>query len=158
MVKLIVLDFDGVLTDNRVWVSGTGEESVACNRSDGLGISLVKEKGIHVCVLSSETHIVVMKRCQKLKIPCYYGISDKLFKLKIISDRFAVDFEDIAYIGNDVNDIECMKAVGCSIAVADAHPDVLSIADMVLTKCGGKGAVREYCDMVLKDEQNIYYC
>lgn len=155
-VKLIVLDFDGVLTDNRVWISESGEESVACDRSDGMGISIVRKKGVHVCVLSSETNKVVMERCRKLQVLCYHGVKNKLTRLRQIAGWYSVNFNQIAYIGNDINDIECMQAVGYGVAVADAHPKVLEIADIVLEKYGGRGAVREFCDKVIYGY--LYYC
>ncbi len=147
---LVVLDFDGVLTDNRVWVSESGEESVACNRSDGMGLSMLRKNGIRVIVLSTERNPVVAARCKKLNLPCDQGIDDKRSALLRLAKKYDANLDDVVYIGNDVNDLECICMVGCGIAVADAHPTVLNAADVVLTNRGGYGAVREFCDLLLK--------
>ena len=147
---LVVLDFDGVLTDNRVWVSEAGEESVACNRSDGMGLSMLRKSGIQVVVLSTERNPVVAARCKKLNLPCDQGIDDKRSALLRLTKQYGADMDDVVYIGNDVNDLACINMVGCGIAVADAHPSVLNAADIVLTNRGGYGAVREFCDLLLK--------
>ena len=145
-----MLDFDGVLTDNRVWVSESGEESVACNRSDGMGLSMLRKNGIRVIVLSTERNPVVAARCEKLNLPCDQGIDDKRSALLRLAKKYDANLDDVVYIGNDVNDLECICMVGCGIAVADAHLTVLNAADVVLTNRGGYGAVREFCDLLLK--------
>lgn len=149
-VRLLVLDFDGVMTDNRVLVSANGDEMVAVNRSDGLGLAALREGGIHVVVLSAETNPVVEARCRKLQIPCYSGMKEKRLKLlELLADR-GVPPGDVIYAGNDVNDLGCMELVGFSVAVQDAHPTVLERADLVLSRPGGRGAVRELCDWLLE--------
>lgn len=149
-VKLLVLDFDGVLTDNHVWVSESGGETVAVNRSDGMGIAALRERGIEVIVLSSEANPVVEARCQKLQIPCHSGVKNKLPVLQRIMSKRGLQPKQVAYVGNDVNDLECMEAVGFNAAVQDAHPQVLDRADLVLNHPGGHGAVREICDLIIK--------
>lgn len=148
-IELIVLDFDGVLTDNRVWVDENGLERVAAHRGDGMGISLVKKEGYTVIVLSTETNKVVAARCKKLNIPVYHGIEDKGPAIKKLAQENHADLKNIVYVGNDVNDLPCLDLVGCAVVVADAHPDIISSADIILTKKGGHGAVREICDMIL---------
>jgi N-acylneuraminate cytidylyltransferase len=148
-IKLLALDFDGVLTDNRVLVAEDGREAVWCNRSDGLGLGMLKRKGIDVIVLSKEKNPVVAARCRKLGIECIQGCDDKLSELKQKAESRKFKGEEIAYVGNDVNDLECMKWVGCAIAVADAEPQVKAVARWVTAKCGGRGAVREICDAIL---------
>ena len=149
-VKLLVLDFDGVLTDDRVWVSEKGEESVAAHRGDGYGIGLVKDRGLEVIVLSREENPVVAARCRKLGITALQGIRDKASKLAELMVARELKSEAVIYVGNDVNDLPCFPLVGNAVAVADAHPEVLAAADMRLTRAGGHGAVRELCDMLLK--------
>jgi len=149
-VKLMVLDFDGVLTDDRVWVNERGEESVAAHRGDGYGLGLAKELGLEVLVLSREENPVVAARCKKLGISAVQGIDDKASKLSELLTERELDSEDVIYVGNDVNDLPCFPLVGFAVAVADAHPQVLAAADMRLTRAGGHGAVRELCDMLLK--------
>ena len=148
-VKLMVLDFDGVLTDDRVWVNERGEESVAAHRGDGYGLGLAKELGLEVLVLSREENPVVAARCKKLGISAVQGIDDKASKLSELLTERELDSEDVIYVGNDVNDLPCFPLVGFAVAVADAHPQVLAAADMRLTRAGGHGAVRELCDMLL---------
>jgi N-acylneuraminate cytidylyltransferase len=152
-VELLVLDFDGVLTDNRTWVLEDGREVVACNRGDGLGLERLQGKGIHVVVLSSESNPVVAMRCRKLGIECFQGLgNNKLSTLRDLLKARAINPDHVIYVGNDVNDLESMKAVGSGVAVADAHPDVRAVADIVLSNQGGKGAVRELCDILLGRE------
>lgn len=149
-IQLLVLDFDGVLTDNRVFVDENGTESVVCNRSDSLGIELLKQKkNIDTIVISKEKNNVVKARCTKLSIECYSGINDKLEILKSISADKNIPLLNIAYIGNDSNDVPCMKNVGISVAVSDSHETAISVADILLNKKGGYGAVREFIDMLL---------
>jgi N-acylneuraminate cytidylyltransferase len=147
-VELVVLDFDGVLTDNRVWVDGDGRELIAANRGDGWGIAKLSEIGIDVLILSTETNPVVTARAKKLKLHVEQGIGDKSSALKrILGDR-KLNPQNVIYVGNDVNDLPCFPLVGYAFGVQDAHADVLRAADYVLASEGGHGAVREVCDMI----------
>lgn len=145
-VRLLVLDFDGVLTDNRVSVDERGVESVVCDRSDGIGIGLLREAGLEVLVLSKERNPVVTARSTKLSIPCIQGCDDKLAALKAEAQRRGLAASQIAYVGNDINDLDCMGWVALPIAVADAAVDVRRIAGMITLRPGGRGAVREVAD------------
>jgi N-acylneuraminate cytidylyltransferase len=146
--KLLVLDFDGVLTDNRVWMSEGGEETVVFDRGDGMGIRLLREAGVDLLVLSTEQNPVVEARCQKLGIPFRQGVVDKRAALEQWTIDHDIDLEDVAYVGNDVNDLGCLQTVGLAIAVADSHPEVVKSAHLVLRQSGGRGAVREICDLI----------
>lgn len=149
-ISAVVFDFDGVFTDNKVIVFQNGEEAVVCDRGDGMGISQLMKAGIDVWVLSKEQNPVLKSRCQKLKIPCIHGVDDKWALLqKQLGERVLAP-DEVIYVGNDINDIECMQNVGCGVAVADSHKKVLDIADIVLTSNGGNGAIRELCDLVLE--------
>lgn len=148
-VGLLVLDFDGVLTDNRVWVTEDGVEAVACDRGDGMGLAMLRACGVEVVVLSTETNPVVTARCRKLGVSCWQGIQGKEASLRALIEARKVNFAHVIYVGNDVNDLGCMRLAGCSVAVADAHPRVLQAADWVLQKAGGRGAVRELCDLIM---------
>lgn len=148
-LKLIVLDFDGVLTDDRVWVDEDGHEQVAAHRGDGLGIGLLKQAGVEVLVLSKERNPVVAARCRKLDIECHQGIDAKAPLLKDLIAKRNLAPEQVAYVGNDINDLDCFPVVGFAAAVADAHPQVLRAADLRLSHPGGHGAVRELCDLIL---------
>ncbi|MCK4308086.1 HAD hydrolase family protein [candidate division WOR-3 bacterium] len=150
-IKLLAMDFDGVLTDNKVFIDEDGKEMVICDRSDSLGIKMLRKekKDVGIIVISKETSKVVKARCEKLHIEHLTGIDDKLEALKGIIEQKKLKFENVAYIGNDVNDIECIQNSGIGVAVADSANKVLEVADIVTTKKGGHGAVREFCDMLL---------
>ena len=149
-LKAVVFDFDGVFTDNKVIVQQNGDEAVICDRGDGMGISMIKKLGIDVWVLSKEQNPVLKSRCEKLDIPCIHGVDDKWPLLKSQLNDRNYSAKEIIYVGNDVNDIECIQHAGCGVAVADSHPDVLKISDLVLEKTGGNGAIRELSDLILK--------
>ena len=149
-IKLLALDFDGVLTNNKVIVDENGKESVICNRSDSMGIGLLKKKGIDVIVISKEANKVVKARCNKLKISCVQGIDDKISILKKEINKRGLQPEEVCFIGNDVNDVECIEYVGLGVAVNDAFSEVKKAAKIVTEKNGGKGAVREIIDNILK--------
>ena len=148
-IDLVVFDFDGVMTDNTVTVAEDGTESVRCNRADGWGIARLRERGVQMIVLSTETNAVVEARCRKLGMPCHHGISDKAAYLTTLIAERQIDPSRVAYVGNDVNDLGCLRIVGLPVAVADSHPEVLQAASAVLTRKGGEGAVREFCDLML---------
>ena len=151
-IKLVAFDFDGVFTDNTVYVSETGVEMVRCWRGDGLGIQKLKKLGIEHVVISSEANPIVRMRCAKLDIPCVQNCKNKLHTLlKRIDGRFQMS--EVAYVGNDINDIECLQAVGLPILVHDAQIDIVNrlsnTPNIYVTKAyGGYGAVREVCEMV----------
>ncbi len=151
-VDLLVLDFDGVMTDDRVWVDQDGHESVAANRRDGMGISILHKAGIPMVVLSTEPNPVVAARCRKLNLPVIQGLSDKSQALSHLLQERNLDPAHVVYLGNDVNDLPCFPLVGCAVVVADAHPDVLPQADLILSHTGGHGAVRELCDRIMQNQ------
>ena len=147
-VGAVVFDFDGVLTDNGVTVAEDGTESVRCDRSDGLGLARLREAGLPMLVLSTERNPVVAARCRKLRLECLQGIADKRTALLTWLDGKGIDPVHAVYVGNDTNDLGCLRSVGCGVVVADAHPDVRGAARLVLSRAGGHGAVRELCDRV----------
>lgn len=147
-VRLLVLDFDGVLTDNTVLVLQDGTEAVSCWRGDGLGLRAMRELGIDLIVLSTETNPVVASRCRKLGLACEQGCEDKPTALTALARARGVALRDVAYMGNDVNDLECLRMVGLPIVVRDAHASVRRAAKWRTTLAGGRGAVREVCDRI----------
>jgi YrbI family 3-deoxy-D-manno-octulosonate 8-phosphate phosphatase len=147
-VQFAVFDFDGVFTDNRVWVNERGEEALAFSRSDGLGLRRLDEVGVGYLIVSLERNPVVGARAQKLGAECVQGADDKLSVLHDQMERRGVALEQTAYLGNDVNDAECLSAVGLSVVPADAWPEVKPLARWVLERTGGNGCVREFCDAV----------
>lgn len=149
-VSLLVMDFDGVLTDNRVWVNDKGEESIAANRSDSLGLSILREMtGVESLVISKERNPVVTARCNKMKVPVMQAVDDKASVLKKVMREKGLEPAEVIYMGNDTNDLQCFPLVGFTVAPADAHPEVVRQADLILSLNGGYGAVRELCDILL---------
>jgi len=147
-VRLVAFDFDGVFTDNTVSVSQDGTESVRCWRSDGLGLSRLRALGVHLVIVSTETNPVVTARANKLKLACLQGIEDKAEALLSVCQDLGVEPGQTLYVGNDINDIPALKAVGIPVAVADAYPEVYPHVLARTARPGGQGAVREVCDWV----------
>lgn len=148
-VRLVVFDFDGVFTDDRVYVGEDGRESVACSRADGLGLRRLRERGIRTAVLSTETNPVVAARCRKLELHCRQGVGDKGAALDALVRQAGLGWDEVAFVGNDVNDLDCLRQAGLAVAPADARPEVRALADWVLQSRGGRGAVREVCELLL---------
>lgn len=153
-VQLLVLDFDGVMTDDRVWVDQDGRESVACSRSDGMGIERLTRAGVEVVVLSKETNPVVAARCRKLAISCSQGVDDKLPTLERMLEERGLSPAAVAYVGNDINDVAPLSFVGVPIAVSDARAEARAAARWCTTKPGGLGAVREVCEWLIDSRQS----
>jgi 3-deoxy-D-manno-octulosonate 8-phosphate phosphatase (KDO 8-P phosphatase) len=147
-IRFAVFDFDGVFTDNRVWVNERGEETVAFSRSDGLGLRRLDQVGVQSLIVSMERSPIVGARAEKLRVDCVQGVEDKL---PVVRDRAAaagVSLDETAYLGNDINDLECLRGVGLPVVPADAWPEVMPLAKWVLSRSGGAGCVREFCDAV----------
>jgi YrbI family 3-deoxy-D-manno-octulosonate 8-phosphate phosphatase len=147
-VRLAVFDFDGVFTDNHVWVNERGEESVRCCRADGFGLERLREVGVEAVILSTEKVQVAAARAEKLQVPCRQGLGNKLEALREEAERLGVELADTAFVGNDINDAECLGAVGLPVVPADAWPEVAGLARWTLQRRGGEGCVREFCDAV----------
>ena len=149
-LKALVMDFDGVFTDDRVLVDETGREAVFASRSDGMGLGrLGKLTDIRLLILSKEPNPVVSARGRKLKIEVRQGIDDKLPELDRWLAEHGLTRAETAYMGNDVNDLDCMKAVGFAIAPADARPEAKAVAAYVTQARGGQGALRELCEALI---------
>ncbi len=145
--RLVVFDFDGVFTDNTVIVSQDGTESVVCWRGDGLGLRKLERLGLRLLILSTEVNPVVSARATKLAIPCRQGIADKGAALAESAAEHGVTLAEVAYLGNDINDTGCLERAGLPMVVADAHDDVVGLALYRTRTPGGRGAVREVCDL-----------
>jgi N-acylneuraminate cytidylyltransferase len=154
-VLAVVFDFDGVLTDNRVLTFADGGEAVSSDRSDGLGLEQLRQEGLPMVVLSKERHPVVAARCAKLGIAVQQGLDDKESVLRAWIDDQGLDPAGVVFVGNDVNDLGCLQAVGCGVVVADAHESVLGAADIVLSRPGGRGSVRELADLILAAKRSM---
>lgn len=154
-VRLAAFDFDGVFTDNTVWVDDSGIEAVRCWRGDGLGLSALRSSGVETVVISTEANPVVDVRCKKLGVPCRHGIDNKLDTLRDIARDLGCALEETVFVGNDINDLECLREVGVPIVVSDAHPDVRQVAMYTTLARGGRGAVREVCDLVRRARESV---
>lgn len=151
-LRFLVFDFDGVFTDNAVWVREDGVELVRCSRFDGMGLGELRRAGVapEMLVLSTEENPVVAARCRKVKLQAVQGVADKPARLRELMAERGVSPEETGYVGNDVNDAGCLRLVGLPIVVADAHPAVLPLGRLRTTRPGGHGAVREICDLLLE--------
>jgi len=151
-IKLIICDFDGVVTDNLVITDQDGRESVIASRGDSMHIKKLHEMGIEVMILSSEPNPVVMARAKKMGVGAIHnvGMQNKGFAMREVLEQKNIKAENVIYVGNDLNDLPCFEIAGWSVAVADAYPEVIRAADFVLTKTGGHGAIRELCELILK--------
>lgn len=147
-IELVIYDFDGVMTDNRVFVNQDGVETVAANRSDGLGIGMIRRLGIGQCILSTETNPVVRARADKIGIEAVHGVGDKGSALIELASAKGVSLGRVLFVGNDVNDADAMGYAGFAAAPADAHPAIMALADYVTEAVGGRGVVRELADVL----------
>lgn len=147
-IELVAFDFDGVFTDNYVLVDQNGIESVKCSRSDGIGLAKLRNLGIKLVIISTETNPVVSVRAKKMKIDCLQGVEDKAKALNIICSAEEVSLKNTAFVGNDINDISAFKVVGLPIAVNDAHTEIFQFVKYITKAKGGMGAVREICDLI----------
>lgn len=155
-IRLVAFDFDGVFTDNMVYVSQDGSEVVRCFRGDGIGLRKLERLGLETVIISAETNPLVSVRSRKLGIRCVQSCADKRQALETIIEERALSLAQVAYIGNDINDLPCLACVGLPIIVQDAHPDTIPYARYQTRAQGGHGAVREVCDLferVLASEQ-----
>ncbi len=149
-IKAVVFDFDGVFTDNTVLVNQNGVESVRCWRSDGLGLVRVRALGLETLILSTELNNVVAVRADKLKTKYIQGVDDKAKAIIKWSQEVNIPLSDVAFIGNDINDVPALKEVGLPIGVADSYDDILPFIKYRTCTAGGYGAVREVCDLIVK--------
>ncbi len=147
-LKLVAFDFDGVFTDNAVYVTEEGVESVRCWRSDGVGLSRLRSNGVETVILSTEKNPVVTLRANKMNTPCLQGIEDKAEAIVALCAERGIDLSQVAFVGNDVNDIAAFQQVGVPIAVADSYPEIFPHVLYRTTRNGGYGAVREVCDLI----------
>lgn len=147
--KLIVYDFDGVMTNNKILIFEDGREGVVVNRGDGWGVEQLQKAGFKQIILSTEKNPVVSARAKKLKIAALQGCDDKKKQLAKYCKKNKIQLSHVVYVGNDVNDLAAMKIAGFVIAPADSHRSVLKIADHVTQAQGGGGVVREISDLIL---------
>ncbi len=142
-IKALVTDFDGVHTDGKVTVSQDGTETVRCDRRDGMGIEIARKNGLPILILSKEKNPVVEMRARKLRVECIHGCDDKLSALSDWLRTKQLHWDDIAYVGDDINDLDCLQLAGLSICPSDGVARVKSCCDLHLQTPGGAGCIRE---------------
>jgi N-acylneuraminate cytidylyltransferase len=146
----LVMDFDGVHTNNLVITDSDGRESVTTSRGDGMGLSLLRDSGRwSLLILSKERNPVVLRRAEKLRIEVQNAVDDKVATLSGWLVERGLSWSQVLYVGNDVNDIEVMARAGLAACPADAQPSAKTAAEWVLAASGGRGALRELCDRLL---------
>jgi len=149
-IKLLISDVDGVMTDGGMYYSESGEELKKFNTRDGMGIQLLRECGIKIAIVTKENTSIVERRAKKLKVDeIFQGIEDKLIVLEKLKNKYGLDYSEIAYIGDDIHDLECMKSVGFAACPADALDIVKMNAHYISKFTGGHGAVRDVCELIV---------
>ena len=154
-IRLFATDVDGVLTDAGMYYSESGDEWKKFNTHDGMGIKLLQRAGIITAIVTQERTKLVARRAEKLAIPeLHQGVMDKLTVIREMAARHGLTLSQVAYIGDDINDLETLKEVGFSASPADGLPDIVAAVDYVCQKKGGEGAVREIIEMILEAQRS----
>lgn len=149
-IKLLVMDVDGTLTDGRIYLGVQGEVMKAFDVRDGYAIAqILPQLGITPVIITGRSSAIVAQRAKELKIKeLYQGVSGKLTKLKEVAAKFGASADEVAYIGDDLNDLDCIQCCGCTACPGDAVPEVLESVDYVCKHDGGRGAVREFIEFL----------
>jgi len=154
-IRLFATDVDGVLTDAGMYYAESGDEWKKFNTRDGMGIKLLQRAGIITAIVTQERTKLVARRAEKLAIPeLHQGVMDKLTVIREMAARHGLTLSQVAYIGDDINDLETLKEVGFSASPADGLPDIVAAVDYVCQKKGGEGAVREIIEMILEAQRS----
>jgi 3-deoxy-D-manno-octulosonate 8-phosphate phosphatase (KDO 8-P phosphatase) len=155
-IKLLVCDVDGVFSDGRIYLGNDGEELKAFHTKDGFGIKALGASGVAVAIITGRNSTIVANRMKALNVAhIIQGQEDKLPALIDLIQQLDITIDEVAYIGDDVPDLPCIKAVGLGISVSDGHPLVLRGADYTTFTLGGFGAVRETCDLIMQCQNNL---
>ena len=148
-IKLLVMDVDGTLTDGKIYMSDKGELMKAFNIKDGYGIAHLKEKGVVPAIITGRSSTILENRCNELGITeLHQGVEDKVKKLYIVCEKYHITPKQVAYIGDDLNDLDCMRVCRYTAAPADAVEEIRKSVDFVCKHNGGEGAVREFIDQL----------
>ena len=154
-IKLLALDVDGVLTDGSIYISPAGEVFKGFNAKDGMGISCALRSGLQIAVITGRQSPIVERRCEELGITLLQqGVKDKRLALQQMAQKLGLVREEIAYMGDDLNDIPAFKSSGLNLVPADAAIEVMAVADIITKASGGRGAVREAITMILAAQDN----
>ena len=157
-IKLLALDVDGILTDGGLYYTESGEVCKKFNVKDGKGIKLLMQSGVEVAIISANDSAATLHRARKLGIVnCFTGVESKLEVLKTLCDRLNISLSQVAYMGDDLNDLPVLKAVGLPLTAADAIPENKAVAVYVTQLSGGQGAVREVCNLLLLNSRVEVY-
>ena len=157
-IEAIVFDFDGVLTDNKVYLNQDGKESVSCSRADGLAFDVLRKLQKSVYILSTERNPVITARAKKLKIPAIQSVNNKADGIKQLAKKEVFDLQKTLYIGNDLNDYQAMQLCGYTACPSDSHNKIKEISAIVLETTGGNGIVRELLEVFFQlDFMKILY-
>ena len=152
-VKLLALDVDGTLTDGGLYYTDQGEEFKKFNVKDGQGMKLLMQTGVQIAIVSASSSTSTLHRAKKLGIQhVYVGIEDKLTVIRSLCEHLGIELFQVAYAGDDVNDLPIMQAVGCPLTVADAVAENKQCALYITQQTGGNGAVREICDLLISSQ------
>ncbi|CAN8141805.1 3-deoxy-D-manno-octulosonate 8-phosphate phosphatase KdsC [uncultured Thiomicrorhabdus sp.] len=155
-IRFLLLDVDGVLTDNRLYYTNSGEEIKSFYTRDGHGMVMLKKSGIDIGIITGRRSKLVAKRCQDLKIEhLYMGVPDKLPSFMDLVEKLGLELEQIAYIGDDILDLPILKRVGLSITPADGEDEVKPHVDFVSDYIGGQGVVREACEIIMRSQNTF---
>ena len=149
-IKLFVLDFDGVLTNNKVFINEHGEEFVSCSRGDGLAFDALRALKVKTIILSTEKNKVVSSRAMKLQVECIQGLQNKEDKLNELINRYKLESNEVVFVCNDINDISSMLLCGLTFCPSDSHEQVKTVAKVILKKKGGEGVIREILESYFK--------
>ncbi len=154
-IKLLVMDVDGTLTDGRIYMGQDGEAMKAFDVKDGYGIAHILPRiGVTPVIITGRRSRIVENRARELGIKeLHQGVGDKLAAFREVAGRFGADADEIAYVGDDENDLECMRYAGTAVAPADASDEAKAAADIVCAHEGGRGAVREFIDMLARESE-----
>ena len=153
-IKLIILDVDGTLTDGNIIIDDNGVESKSFNVKDGFAIANGIKQGVIFAIITGRTSKVVEKRAIELGInEVYQGIKNKIEILQNLLEKYDINFDEVAYMGDDINDIPALKRAGLKGATYDAVEEVKEIADFITSASGGKGAVREFVEYILREKK-----
>ena len=156
LIKLLIFDVDGVLTDGSLYLTNNNIEIKAFHSHDGLGIKMLLSTGIDIAVITARQSNIVIQKMQSLGIKhVYQGNMDKLPAYEDVRNKLQLKDEQIAYMGDDLADLPCLKQAGLSIAPANAIQYIKDNVDLVTTKAGGNGAAREACDLLMQTNNNL---
>ncbi len=153
-IRLLVMDVDGTLTDGKIYMSSTGELMKAFNIKDGFAIARLKEYQVEPVIITGRSSEIVRLRCEELKVrELYQGVENKSFKLRELCQKYSIELDNVAFIGDDLNDLPCIKICGFSACPADAAKEVRSQVDFICESRGGEGAVREFIDYIVSTKK-----